>query len=231
MSKLFYNKITGILGASATASTNVQKITAKRYQDVEVELIPVKADGTIELFETGSTGLLVVKTEKDFTGAAKLLDATWDAPTLDGRGYTFAFVAVSAGIDTALGTKLSEPFALEIVVAENGKRIVMPTIQLVIENNYWREDEPVPEDPENPYPLPDEILTKGGNLDGLADKAAARGNLDISVGALINKVAVPADSAAAGQPGDFAVSADYLFIYTGTGLAHAWLRFSGANEF
>lgn len=161
MSKLFFNKVTGILGASATASTNVQKITVKRYQDVEVELTPVKADGTIELFATGSTGLLVVKTVNDFTGTAKLLDTTWDAPTLDGRGYTFAFVAVSAGIDTALGTEPSKTFALEIVIVESGKRIVLPTIQLVIENNYYREDEPVPEDPDPPYPLPGELVTQG----------------------------------------------------------------------
>lgn len=231
MRKLYFNKATGVLGSIPTATSNVQKITVKRFQDVDVELIPVREDGTVELFATGTTGLLVVKKEKEFTGAAKCLDTVWDAPTVEGRGYVFAFVAAGAGIDAELGTLALLAFALEIVVVESGKRLPLPTIQLVIENNYWREDDPAPEDPENPFPLPDEILVKAGNLAGLADKAASRGNLDISVGALINKVAIPADSAAAGQPGDFAVSADYLFLYTGTGLVHAWLRFAGANEF
>jgi len=161
MSKLFYNKATGILGASASATTNVQKIIVKRYQDVEVELVPLNESGAVELFASGATGLLVVKTVADFTGSAKLLDTTWDAPALDGRGYIFAFVAVSTGIDAALGTLVSLPFALEIVVVESGKRIVLPTIQLVIENNYYREDEPVPEDPDPPYPLPTQLVIEG----------------------------------------------------------------------
>jgi hypothetical protein len=229
--KLYYNKITGVLGASATATTNVQKLTVKRYQDVAIELIPVSETGVVELFATGSTGLLVVKAVSDFTGGAKILDATWDAPTVDGRGYIFDFVAVSTAIDAVLGALPSLAFALEIVIVETGKRIVLPTISLVVENNYYREGEPVPVDPDPPYPLPGELLVKSGNLAGLADKAVARGNLDISGGALINKVAAPASSAAAGQPGDFAASADYLYVYTGTGIVHAWLRINGATEF
>jgi hypothetical protein len=156
--KLYYNKITGVLGATATATTNVQKLTVKRYQDVEVELVPVTEAGVVELFATGSTGLLVVKTVADFTGSAKILDTAWDAPVVEGRGYTFNFVAAGAAIDTALDTLPSLAFALEIVVVASGKRIPMPTLQLVIENNYYREDEPVPADPDPPYPLPAQLV-------------------------------------------------------------------------
>ncbi len=176
--KLFYNKVTGILGATPTATTNVQKLTAKRYQDYDVELIPVNEAGQVELFSTGATGLLVVKKEKEFTGGAKILDTTWDVPTVDGRGYIFSFLAAGVGIDTELGSAASKTFALEIVVVD-GKRIPMPTIQFIIENNYWREDDPPPADPENPLPLPGEILVKSGNLAGLADLAASRVALGI----------------------------------------------------
>lgn len=177
--KLFFNRITGILGTTPTATTNVQKLTAKRYQDYDVELIPVNEAGEVDLFSTGATGLLVVKKEKEFTGDAKILDAAWDVPTVEGRGYIFSFLAAGVGIDTELGSAASKPFALEIVVVD-GRRIPMPTIQFIIENNYWREDDPPPADPENPLPLPGEILVKSGNLAGLADTAVSRANLGIN---------------------------------------------------
>lgn len=229
--KLYYNKTTGILGATATATTNVQKLTVKRYQDVEVELVPVTAGGIVELFGGDAEGLLVVKTVNDFSGSAKILDTTWDAPVIEGRGYVFAFVAVSTGIDTELGTTALKAFALEIVIVDDGKRIVLPTVQLVIENNYYREDEEVPGDVEPVYPPSSDVLTKSGNLAGLAAPAAARANLGIVAGALVNKVSVPANSAVAGAPGNFAVSAQYFYLYTGDGATHTWLRIFGANAF
>jgi len=45
------------------------------------------------------------------------------------------------------------------------------------------------------------------------------------------RVAVPANSASSGQPGDFSTSAHYLFVYSGNGTTHTWLRIGGANEF
>ena len=159
--KLYYNKVTGVLGATAGATTNVAKLTAKRFQDVDVEIVPTAEDGSASSFAPGSTGLLVVKAENDFSGAAKLLDAAWDTPEETGRGYVFSFLAASQGIDAALGTEASKTFALEMVISEGGKRLVLPTLQLVLENNYYREGEAIPEDPEVPYPLPGEIVTSG----------------------------------------------------------------------
>ncbi len=159
--KLYYNKVTGILGAVAGATTNVAKLTAKRFQDVDVEIVPTAEDGSASSFAPGSTGLLVVKAENDFSGAAKLLDAAWDTPEETGRGYVFSFLAAGQGVDAALGTEASKTFALEMVIAEGGKRLVLPTVQLVLENNYYREGEAIPEDPEVPYPLPGEIVTSG----------------------------------------------------------------------
>jgi len=61
--------------------------------------------------------------------------------------------------------------------------------------------------------------------------AAARGNLGIGAGALINKVAVPGSFTAAGKPGDFAHdhATAAIWIYTGDGSTHTWLKLSGVN--
>ncbi len=229
--KLYYNKVTDILSLAPLGTTNIARIQRKRYSTLNVELIPTNEAGAVELFDPATVGVLVVKTKGAYTGDAKLLDTVWEVPVAEGRGYTFSVVLAGNALDGVLGTLEKLGLALEMTWSDGTSRGITPTVDLEVWNNYWREGDPAPPDPEVPFPLPAEILTKTGNLAGLADKAAARGNLDISVGALINKVAVPADSAAAGQPGDFAISADYLFLYTGTGLVHAWLRFAGANEF
>ncbi len=48
---------------------------------------------------------------------------------------------------------------------------------------------------------------------------------------LLRRVSVPANSTVAGVQGNFATNANYLFVYTGDGTTHAWLRLAGATEF
>lgn len=48
---------------------------------------------------------------------------------------------------------------------------------------------------------------------------------------LARKVSVPASDNVAGVPGDFAANSTHLYIYTGDGSTHAWLKIAGANEF
>lgn len=177
--KLYYNLATGVLGAGNLATKNVAKIIAKRYSDLEVEILPVAADGTAGAFAEGSSGLLVVKAENDFSGAAKILDAAWDAPAATGAGYIFRFAVAGAGLDADLGAMASKTFGMEIVVAEPAtetspaRRLVLPTVQLAVENNYYREDEPVPADPDPPYPLPGELVTAATVEAAVAAAAAA----------------------------------------------------------
>jgi len=66
---------------------------------------------------------------------------------------------------------------------------------------------------------------------GSASQSAARVNLGILAGAPVNMVAVPSASTTAGAPGDFAVSALGLYLYTGDGETHSWLLLSGATSF
>lgn len=44
-------------------------------------------------------------------------------------------------------------------------------------------------------------------------------------------VAVPASSDEPGVPGAWAADATHLYLYTGDGLIHRWLKIAGANEF
>ena len=53
----------------------------------------------------------------------------------------------------------------------------------------------------------------------------ARSDLNsASGGYVLTKVAVPATSSVAGNPGDFAVSSSFCYFYTGDGTTHSWVR-------
>lgn len=159
--KLYYNKARGILGTAPSASTSIAKLTVKRMARVTLELVPVNASGTYEAFAGGASGLLAVKALHDFTGPLKVLDSAWDAPVEDGQGYVFEFTAGSVGIDAVLGTEAAKTFALEITIdMGDGKWLVLPTVELVIENNYYREDEVIPDDAIIPYPPADDVVTE-----------------------------------------------------------------------
>lgn len=61
-----------------------------------------------------------------------------------------------------------------------------------------------------------------------AQSDARYSKLSDSIG---RRVAAPVNSGSPGQPGDFSHTEQYLFIYTGTGTIHSWLRVAGSNEF
>jgi len=48
-------------------------------------------------------------------------------------------------------------------------------------------------------------------------------------GTVACKVTVPASASAAGNVGDYAVSASYGYFYTGNGTTHSWVRFAVAT--
>ena len=231
MIKLYCHKDTGLL-TNAIAGGAIANLRAKLNTTLEREI--VFHDGTsIVTLDAAAAGVFVGKTTTNGvpTGALVIWDVEWEPTGVQGGGYIFRVPLWGSAL-TALATE------------DNGSRIVScavhfteptrsqesQTFTVTVEPPVFDEDE-TPEDPDPPYPLPGEILVKTGNLSGLANKAAARANLDISIGALINKVTAPANSTSTGAVGDFAVSTQYLYFYTGDGTTHTWLRVAGANEF
>lgn len=95
-----------------------------------------------------------------------------------------------------------------------GKRTATLTFTLRIYNDVNKGTEGLGPDPNPEWPESGDIMT----FTGLP-------------GALVNKVAVPADSTVAGDPGDFSHDGEYLYIYTGDGVTHSWLKIAGINEF
>lgn len=50
-------------------------------------------------------------------------------------------------------------------------------------------------------------------------------------GAVVHYRAVPANCTAAGNPGDFSFDATHVYIYTGNGVTHSWLKIVGVSSF
>lgn len=230
--KLYHNKESNILSLAPGATSSIARILAQRTEDFVLELIPTKADGLVELYEPTATGVLVVKAKGEYKGAAKLLDSAWDAPNLSGAGYSFGFYIAGAGIDAALDAAGTKPvtFALQMVVTEPGKRRVLPAVDFEISNNYWREDE-VPADPENPYPLPDDVLTKTAqDLTG-PQQSQVRTNIGLAGMAMRERVNAPANESSPGLTGQFSIQGGTLYLYAGDGITHAWLAIEAATAF
>ena len=49
------------------------------------------------------------------------------------------------------------------------------------------------------------------------------------LGVVCNQVDVPLTSSAAGEVGNYAVDANYLYLYTGDGETHSWVRCAVAS--
>lgn len=230
--KLYHNKETNILSLVPGATSSIARILAQRTEDFILELIPTQADGTVELYHPTASGVLVVKTKGDYKGAAKLLDSGWDAPNIAGSGYNFGFYIAGVGIDSALDAAGAKPItcALQMVVTEPGKRRVLPAVDFEISNNYWREDD-VPADPENPYPLPDDVLTKTAQALTNPQQSQVRTNIGLAGMAMRESVAVPANESSPGLPGYFSVQGSTLYLYVGNGVVHTWIAFEGATAF
>jgi len=220
------------LSVRTWAGQAISAMQRKRRDTVLVE-VRFTRGGVVQELAGGATGVCGVKKLGAFTAGFLASALSW---TKSGSGvttvYSFVLNLNTSQFNaefTSNPEKVAAAVEFEWVVGDyRYSSIAMP---LNVFNDYIRGDEGVPVDGDPVYPLPETILTKSGNLAGLASAAAARGNLGIVAGALINKVSTPANSAVAGAPGDFAVSAQYLYLYTGNGTTHTWLRISGANEF
>jgi hypothetical protein len=220
------------LSVRTWAGQAISAMQRKRRDKVLVE-VRFTRGGVAQELANGATGVCGVKKLKAFTAGFLASALSW---TKSGSGvttvYSFELNLNTTQFNTEFASnpeKVAAALEVEWVVGDyRYSSLAMP---LNVFNDYIRGDEGVPVDGDPVYPLPDNILTKSGNLAGLASASAARVNLGIFAGALVNKVSVPANSAVAGAPGDFAVSAQYLYLYTGDGATHAWLRISGANDF
>lgn len=232
MIKIYCHKDTGVLTVSI-GGARIASITAKHNTTLEREVVFHDGAAVVTL-DVAAAGVFVAKTKPTSggpTGVLRVWDVEWVPTGLQGGGYVFSVPLWGANLEAVTaeedGRKL---LSAAVHFTEPDRSQESQTFDLIVEPPVFLDDE-TPDDPEDPYPLPSSILTKAGNLAGLADKAAARANLDIVAGALVNKVSTPASSATAGQPGDFAATADYLYLYTGNGTTHTWLRIAGANDF
>lgn len=67
----------------------------------------------------------------------------------------------------------------EVQILEDGVKTSSLTFTIRVFNDVIKDDEGVPPDPVPSFPSPGDMLTKSGNLSGLADVAAARNNIGI----------------------------------------------------
>lgn len=223
-------------GAVTTALTGgaLARIAVKRGITLLREIVFHDGSNVVEL-DPAAAGVFVGKAKSEETGlpegGPRVWDVDWLPPSQTGGGYVFEVPVYGSSLEAVTKDEDgSRRLVAEIHVANEGRLIKSQSFDFVVGKPVWDEDE-TPDDPDPPYPLPGEILTKAGNLEGLSDPAAARVNLGLG-SALRRLVAAPENDDDPGSPGDYAVSGTELYIYTGDGdETHAWLMFAGANSF
>lgn len=175
--KLFWNTVTNVLSLEPGASTSIRRLGRKRFDTLVLEVIFTDEDGEPKALGPLAAGVFVAKERTKYTDPAKLLDVEWEPPVDQGEGYVFRVLLANTALDDLLGQAEKVTLSAELVYSDGSEGGVSPTIELEVFNNYWRENEPALDPVDPPYPLPGELLTKDGNLEGLADPAAALANL------------------------------------------------------
>ncbi len=74
------------------------------------------------------------------------------------------------------------------------------------------------------------ISAVGSDTDvGLNVITKNNGKVTVNSRLVATKVAVPATSTVAGYPGSFAADANFIYVYTGDGTTHSWVRSAAAT--
>jgi len=158
----------------------ISTLSLKRRDCLPIDVSFLRGGIASELIQS-ATGRLGLKADKDFNGPFVASDLEW---VKSGAGET-AFYRFDLNLNTlqidalfaGLPTPTSVALMLEIEWAEGTLRTSSSTLQVTLENDVVRGDEGLPEESIDPYPLPDQLLIKSGNLAGLTDPAQARLNL------------------------------------------------------
>jgi hypothetical protein len=159
----------------------LSSLVLKRRDLLPMDVSFLRGGIATELTES-ATGRLGLKADKDFNGPFVASDLEW---VKSGAGETASYRfnlnlntlqidALFAGVPTPASVALM----LEIEWIEGALRTSSSTLQVTLENDVVRGDEGLPEESTEPYPLPNQLLTKAGNLAGLTDPAQARLNLE-----------------------------------------------------
>lgn len=222
---------TGVV-TTATTGGNVLRASGKRLTTLDREIF--FHDGSVIVYPDVSA-LFVAKVLNSETGLPegefRVWDTSWDAPASQNAGWVFSAPLWGEHVDSiAADGSGNRVLGSEIHFEINGSRRKSQTITLTIEPPIYNEEDP-PEDPDAPFPNPDQILVKGAQVLSPEQKAQVRTNIGLDLMGFRNLVAVPANETSPGGPGDYSRSGNSLYIYVGDGTSHAWLCFTGANAF
>lgn len=166
---------------SETFPRPITSLAFKRGDNVPVDLCFVRG-GTIQELAEGATGKIGLKPKGQFGSNFYLaLDENWEK---SGEGaatkYAFSLNLATTEIESAF---LAEPDAvpamLEIEWVESGLRTSSATLDVELQNDVNQGDEGVPQLATPVYPPSTDVLTKSGNLSGIADAGEARSNLGL----------------------------------------------------
>jgi hypothetical protein len=159
----------------------VTELTLKRGDNVPVELSFVRGNVITELAAEAS-GKIGLKPKGQFGSAFYLaMDAEWEkSGSAESTKYSWSLDLATNEIASAF---LAEPESvlamLEVEWVENGLRTSSATLDVEIQNDVNRGNEGIPTSGTPVYPEPQEVLTKSGNLTGIANPAAARAVLGL----------------------------------------------------
>ena len=134
--KTYLNTDTGLLTATATATTGIKQIACKRGDLFSLQVVPSAA---IE----GATGVFAAK--PTYGGDPVVLGASWAAPITEGAGYIFSLNLNTTALNALFTSELSEiPLLAEITWTLDGAIRSTQTFSLVVARDVWRGDEPTP---------------------------------------------------------------------------------------
>jgi hypothetical protein len=172
--KLAINLDTLRFHATPSTATPLQALELKRGDTLPVELTFFNSTGPRPL--AGDSGIkLGLKSKDDFSGEFLALCANW---TNDADVYHGSLNLNTTEATEAIGTLPTLLCALEAAWQEEaGVEVSTFALPVLLHNDYLRGNEGIPEDAMPPYPASTDLLTKSGNLAGLASPASARTNL------------------------------------------------------
>jgi len=153
MRTLYYNIPGRYFAETATNKSSIKTLRAKRGETLVIGLIPVDATGTVAPYAESATAALCVKARGQHNSTPYCLASTWtpeptpESATPGTYGGTFRFSLTSSALDNAIANQSEITVALEIAVSDTTGHYPLPTLDLVIENNYLRPSDPQPTEP------------------------------------------------------------------------------------
>ena len=134
--KTYLNIDTGILSAAATSSAGIQKLSCKRGDTFQLEVVPSAA---IE----GAAGVFAAKAT--YSGDPAVLGSSWVAPETEGEGYLFSLDLNTEELLALFTGEVADVTLLaEITWTLDGAIRSTQTFSLVVARDVWVGSEPTP---------------------------------------------------------------------------------------